>query len=111
MREACARSGRTLPPARKAVVDTKLSGELRVKQRAELVRAMNSLTKAVSRCELDFAAMSGAGQAERVRGYGNDRAFRVQSALRRYESSLRNFLGAMGIKIRPLGAETAPPAS
>jgi hypothetical protein len=111
MRDACSRSVRAVPPARKAVADTKLSGDRRVKQRARLVGAMNHLSEALTRCELDFAAMSEAGQGEKVRGYGNDRAGRVQSALRGYESSLRAFLGAMGIKIRPLGADTAPPAS
>jgi hypothetical protein len=39
-----------------------------------------------------------------VRGYGNDRAVRVQSAMRKYEIALRGFLGMMGIKVRPLGA-------
>ena len=111
MREACSRSVRTVPPTRRVVLDTKVSGKHRLKHRAELVGAMNHLNEVLTRCELDFAAMSRPGQAETVRGYGNDRAIRVQSAVRKYEGALRGFLGIMGIKISPLGADTAPPAS
>jgi hypothetical protein len=48
--------------------------------------------------------MSKPGEAETVRGYGNDRAIRVQSAIRKYETTLRSFLGVMGIKVLPLGS-------
>ncbi len=73
-----------------------------MKQRSELVRAMDHLSGVLTRCELDFTAMSRPGQSETVRGYGNDRAVRVQSALRKYESALRGFLGTMGIRLTPL---------
>jgi hypothetical protein len=110
MREACARSVRTVPPARRAVLDAKLVERRRERQRSELVGAMDHLSGALARCELDFSAMSRPGQAESVRGYGNDRAVRVQSALRKYETALRGFLGVMGIKITPLGANPKPAA-
>jgi hypothetical protein len=48
--------------------------------------------------------MSQPGKAETVRGYGNDRAVQVQGALRRYERTMQEFLGLMGIKVAPLGA-------
>jgi hypothetical protein len=102
MREACAGSARTVPPTRKVVLNTKLTERRRVQHRSELLRAMDSLTGVLTRCELDFAAMSRPGQAETVRNYGNDRAIRVQSALRKYETAIRGFLGAMGIRITPL---------
>jgi hypothetical protein len=108
MHEACVRSVRTVPPTRRAVLDTKLSDSLRVKQRSELLRAMHQLSGALARCELDFAAMSKPDQAETVRGYGNDRAIRVQSAMRKYETALRSFLGVMGIRVEPLGANPRP---
>ena len=104
MREACAGSARVVEPARNAVLGAKLSEPRRLKRRKELVAAMEHLSGALSRCELDFGAMSRPGQAETVRGYGNDRATRVQSALRKYETVLGSFLGAMRIKIPPLGA-------
>lgn len=110
MREACARSVRTVPPTRRTVLDAKLSDRRRLKHRSELVGAMDHLSGALARCELDFAGMSRPGQAETVRGYGNDRAIRVQSALRKYENALRSFLGVMGIKVTPLGANPRPSA-
>jgi hypothetical protein len=61
-------------------------------------------------CEKEFADMSRPDQAERVRGYGNDRAVRVLGSLRRYEQSMRRFLGIMGIRIIPLGATPQPVA-
>ena len=54
--------------------------------------------------------MSRRGQGETVRGYGNDRAIRVQSALRKYENALRGFLGVMGLKVTRLGANPRPSA-
>ena len=110
MREACARSVRTVAPTRRAVLDTKLLEPRRLKYRSELVGAMDHLRGVLARCELDFAAMSRPGQAETVRGYGNDRAVRVQSALRQYETALRGFLGTMRIKLTPLGANPRPSA-
>jgi hypothetical protein len=104
MREACARSVRTVPPTRRALLEAKLLEPRRVKRRSELVGAMDHLSGALTRCEQDFAAMSRPGQAETVRGYGNDRAIRVQSALRQYENALRGFLGSMGIRVTPIGA-------
>jgi hypothetical protein len=70
---------------------------------------MDRLKKALARCEVDFAAMSRDGQGETVRGYGNDRADRIQSALRRYEKALGAFTAVMGIRLPPPG--TAPRAS
>jgi hypothetical protein len=103
MHQACARSKRTVPPVRQAVLAPKLS-EARSKQRQELVSAMNHLGKALDRCKQEFAAMSQPGEAETVRGYGNDRAIRVQKAMRKYETTLRSFFSVMGIKVMPLGA-------
>jgi hypothetical protein len=110
MREACASSARTVAPTRKALLDAKLSEPTRIKQRNQLLAAMDHMKGALDRCELDFTAMSRPGQAETVRGYGNDRALRVQSALRKYENALRGFLGAMKIRITPLGANPRAPA-
>ena len=104
MREACARSERTVAPTRKAVLNVRPLDPRRLKHRSELVGAMDHLSGALARCEQDFAAMSRPGQGETVRGYGNDRAIRVQSAMRKYENALRGFLGVMGIKVTPLGA-------
>ena len=103
MREACARSVRTVPPTRKAVLEAKLLDPRRVQHRSELVGAIDRLSASLAKCEQEFAAMSRPGQAESVRGYGNDRAVRVQSALRRYENALRGFLGSMGIRVTPMG--------
>jgi hypothetical protein len=104
MREACARSERTVAPTRKAVLEVRPLDPPRLKHRSELVGAMDHLSGALARCEKDFAAMSRPGQGETVRGYGNDRAIRVQSAMRKYENALRGFLGIMGIRVTPLGA-------
>jgi hypothetical protein len=101
---ACAHSGQTVPPTRRVVLDAQLYQPTQLQHRKQLVAAMDELSKALTRCELDFAAMSKPGEAETVRGYGNDRAIRVQSAIRKYETSLSRFLGVMGIKVTPLGA-------
>ena len=108
MYEACARSGRTVPPTRLAVKRTQVSQPLKVERRQELVEALDHLTQALGTCETEFAAMSKPGEAERVRGYGNDRATKVQAAMRSYEQVLREFLGTMGIQVLPLGVSAGP---
>jgi hypothetical protein len=108
MYQACARSGRTIPPTRQAVQDFNLNDPVKAKRRQELLGSMDRLKEAVVRCETEFAAMSRSDQGERVRGYGNDRAIRVQTAIRGYEMALRDFLGVMGIRVQPLGAGSRP---
>jgi hypothetical protein len=108
MRDACARSERTIPATRKTVEDTRITEPLRLKQRKGLISEMERLKTALAKCETEFAAMSQPDQAERVRGYGNDRAGRIQESLRRYEASFRDFLSAMSIKVMPLGATSRP---
>lgn len=110
MHEACSRSARTLPAARQVLSGANVFGEGRVKRRGELTQAMKQLQGVLSRCESEFAAMSQAGQAETVRGYGNDRAIQVQGAIRKYEKSLGEFFGAMGIKATSPGADAKPSA-
>ncbi|HEY3012482.1 MAG TPA: hypothetical protein VGK54_00085 [Chloroflexota bacterium] len=108
MHDACARSARTVQPTREAVLAASLSDPQRVKQRHELVGAMDRLQGVLTQCEVEFAAMSRPDQAETVRGYANDRAVRLQGALRKYEQTLQGFLGAMGIRVPPLGASPRP---
>ena len=108
MRQACGRSVSSQPTARKAVLTAEASTELRLRRRTEMVAALDQLKKALVRCESEFAAMSKADQGETVRGYGNQRASRVQAALRQYERALGAFFSAMGIKVTPLGAESRP---
>lgn len=108
MHQACARSLRTLPGARKTVLEAEAANPRQLQRRGEMVAALDQLQKALVRCQADFAAMSRAGEAERVRGYGNDRAGRVVAAMRRYEGVLGQFLSSMGIKVNPLGAGTRP---
>ena len=108
MYQACARSGRTVPSTRKAVLSFGLTDSAKVKRRQNLLGAMDQLKDALVRCETEFAAMSQPDQGERVRGYGNDRAIRVQSAIRSYELVLRDFLGTMGIRVQPLGVGSRP---
>jgi len=103
MHDACARSGRTVPPTRNTILAAKLSQPQQARRRQELVTALDQLKAAVSRCETEFDVMSQAGQAERVRGYANDRALQVLASLRSYDRTARNFLAAMGIKVVPLG--------
>lgn len=110
MRDACARSARSVTPARKAVAATKASDEGLLRRREEMLLAVDQLRGVLTRCETDFADLSRPGQGEKVRGYGNDRAVRVLSGLRKYEWALASFFSAMGIKVRPLGAEGRPAA-
>ena len=110
MHLACSHSREVVPPTRRALLDAQISEARRMRYRAELVHEMDRLSKALARCELDFAAMSKPGEGETVRGYGNDRATKVQAALRRYEVALRSFLGAMGIKVMPIGSAPNPAA-
>jgi hypothetical protein len=104
MRDACARSIRTIPSTQDALLQTSPSDPQRLKRRKELVRALDRLKDALSHCEAEFAAMSQPGQAERVRDYANDRAVRVQGVLRKYDQTLRDFFDVMGIRVRPVGA-------
>ncbi|MEP6551425.1 MAG: hypothetical protein ABJB95_09585 [Gemmatimonadales bacterium] len=110
MHEACARSVRNLPPTRQAVLAADAADERRLRRRGEMVGALDQLQKALARCEAEFGVMSRPGEGERVRGYGNDRAVRLQAAVRRYERVLGTFFSAMNIKVSPLGVETRPVA-
>jgi len=108
MHEACTRSIGMVPPTRDRVLATKVSESQRIKHQRELVSALDQLKTALNHCESEFAKMSQPGQSEIVRGYGNDRATKVQDALRSYERTLREFFGVMGIRVIPPGAETKP---
>lgn len=108
MHQACARSARGLPATRKTVLGAEASSARQLQRRGEMVGALDQLQKALIRCESEFAAMSRAGEGEKVRGYGNDRARRVQAALRGYEKVLGQFLSTMGIKVTPLGTQPRP---
>ena len=110
MHEACARSVRNLPPTRQAVLAADASDELRLRRQGEMVGALDQLQKTLARCEADFGVMSQPGGGERVRGYGNDRAVRVQAAVRRYQRVLGTFFSAMNIKVSPLDVEARPAA-
>jgi hypothetical protein len=108
MHQACARSVRNLPAARKTVLGAEASNERQVKRRGEMVGALDQLQNALDRCQADFAALSRPGEGENVRGYGNDRAGRVLAAMRRYEGIVGRFLSTMGIRVSPLGSQTRP---
>ena len=108
MQEACTRSKITVPSTREAVLETKVSEPQRVKQQQELVGALDRLKNALTRCESEFTEMSRPGQSEVVRGYGNDKATRLQQEVQRYERSLNEYLGVMGIRVTPAGAEAHP---
>jgi hypothetical protein len=108
MREACARSVRNLPPTRQAVLAADASDDRRLRLRGELVAALDQLQQALARCDLDFAVMSRPDEAERVRGYGNDRAVRAQAALREYERVLAAFFKGMNIRVTPLSPKPRP---
>jgi hypothetical protein len=108
MEEACARSLRTVQPTRRAVLTARVSEPQRTKHQRELVNALDTLKLVLNHCESEFADMSRSGQAETVRGYGNDRAGRVLAALRRYEQTLHQFFGVMGIRVPPAGVGFRP---
>jgi|tagenome__1003787_1003787.scaffolds.fasta_scaffold20886785_1 hypothetical protein len=108
MREACSRSAGIVPSTRERVVATKVSEPQRAHHQTNLLSALDQLKADLGRCESEFSKMSQAGQSETVRGYGNDRAVRVQGALRRYEHTLHEFYGVMGIRVVPAGAQARP---
>ncbi|HZB28404.1 MAG TPA: hypothetical protein VE282_07560 [Gemmatimonadales bacterium] len=103
MMEACARSNRTVPPTRKTVLEFRLSDRQKLQLRQQVVTALDSLHNALRRCETQFTAMSRSRQGENVRGYANNRAEQVQTAIRNYEQHLRHFVGSLGIRILPPG--------
>ncbi|HJR17182.1 MAG TPA: hypothetical protein VJ808_10035 [Gemmatimonadales bacterium] len=108
MSEACARSARNVAPARTTVISVKTNDPARLRRRGEMVRALEQLGAVLSRCQADFQALSRPGQEEKVRGYGNPRAIRVQGSIRQYERALSSFFAAMGIKVFPLGSRVRP---
>ena len=110
MRDACARSRRTVPPTRDVVRAAELSDQKKLARRRELVTALDTLKTVLGRCETEFAGMSQEGQGEQVRGYGNDRAIKVQRSIRTYEHVLQSFLQLMGIRILPAGSTRTPSA-
>jgi hypothetical protein len=106
MTDACIRATRNLPLARGAVQASKASNEVRRQTRKDLLAALDRLDKVLSRCRAEFENLSRPGQGEEVRGYGNNRAMRIQSGLRDYDRVVARYLAAMGIKAGP----TASPA-
>jgi hypothetical protein len=108
MREACTRSNSVVPVTRERVLATKVSEAQRLRHRRNLVTALDQLKTALDRCQTEFSRMSQPGQSESVRGYGNDRATRVQGELRKYERALHEFFGVMGIRVTPVGIENRP---
>ncbi|MGH7508869.1 MAG: hypothetical protein ACREMZ_05320 [Gemmatimonadales bacterium] len=111
MRDACARSARTVVPTRETVAAALITDPRKQKRRGELIQALDRLQEELTRCHSDFAALAQPGQGEQVRGYGNQRAVRVQAALRTYAPKASAFLAAMGIRVAPLGAAPSPLAS
>lgn len=98
MTEACTRSMRNVPLARKAVQAAAASNDARRRSRRELLGALDRLTTVLTRCKTEFDDLSQPGKGEAVRGYGNARALRIQSGLREYERVLSRYLSTMGIK-------------
>jgi hypothetical protein len=108
MSDACARSVRNTPPARRSVLAADANNKARLQRQQELLQALDRLRGVLTKCEAEFRGFSRPGQGETVRGYGNDRAGKVQTAVREYETVLSRFLHAMGIKVGPLGAKSQP---
>ena len=104
MRDACARSVRTVPPTKATLLAANRAEPLGLKRRRELLQALDRLHVALSRCEANFGAMSQPDQGETVRGYAYGRSERVQGAIRKYEENLRDFFIALGIRVSPAGA-------
>ncbi len=105
MTDACARSARNVGPARQAITAAPASSERQVKSRTELLEELDRLHAGLGPLQNRLRRAQPPRESEKVRGYANDRAVRVQSALRRYETSLGSFFSAMGIKVSPLGAK------
>ena len=108
MHDACARSVRTVPSTREALLAANLSEPVRLKRRRELVQAMDRLQAVLSHCEANFEAMSQPGQGETVRDYAYGRSESVQRAMRKYEENLREFFTALGIYVSPVGSTPRP---
>ena len=106
MTEACTRSARNVPLARKAVQASEASNDASRRTRKELLGELDRLTKVLTRCKTEFDVLSQPGKAEEVRGYGNARAIRIQSGLREYERVLARYLSAMGIRIQPAASRS-----
>lgn len=111
MSEACARSARNTPPARRSVLAADANNKARVQRQREMLQAVDRLRGVLTKCETEFQGFSRPGQGETVRGYGNDRAGRVQAAVREYETVLARFFNAMGIKVHPRGVKATPVSS
>lgn len=108
MTDACTRSARNVPLARKAVQASEATNDARRRTRRELLAALDRLTTVLTRCNTEFDAMSQPGKGEEVRGYGNNRAIRIQSGLREYDRVVARYLSAMGITMPAPGSR--PPA-
>jgi hypothetical protein len=106
MTQACTRSVRNVPLARRAVQVSVASNDARRQSRRDLLGALERLNRVLTRCQTEFSGLSRPGQGERVRGYGNNWAIRIQSGLREYERVLDRYLNAMGIQIQPAGSRS-----
>ncbi|HEX6643530.1 MAG TPA: hypothetical protein VF037_02575 [Gemmatimonadales bacterium] len=108
MRDACAASGRNIAAPRAVLKETPADSPLSEREKARLLTAYGELEAATARCVEQFTPLSEAGKGEDVRGYGNRYGATVVDAIRSYERALDNYLRAMRIPNRPLGAGPDP---
>lgn len=104
MRDGCAASARTVPVTRAAIMAGPAGTETARSARARLIAEMDDLSTALAACERAFGAWVEEADGEDVRGYGNRQAETVRTALLAYEERLQRYLGAMRIRIMPIGA-------
>jgi hypothetical protein len=104
MRDGCAASARTVPGTKAVVVAGPAGAETVRRERAKLLVEMDRLATALAECERTFGGWLEQGDGEAVRGYGNRQAEIVRVSLLAYEERLHLYLGAQGIRIKPIGA-------
>lgn len=111
VQRGCEAGRRNIPQAEKAVRAHPMQTRLQTNEQVRLLAAYDSLDSVLSECAATFGEMAQPGKGEEVRGYGNVRLEPLRAELFDYGRAMKDFLRALRIPNRPLGAGPDPFAS
>jgi hypothetical protein len=104
----CQAGIRNIPKAREEVRTHPMKNALETAQQKHLLKAYDDLEAVLTECSRTFSTMAQPGKGEEVRGYGNARLESLRAGLKRYNREADDFLSALRIPNRPLGAGPNP---
>lgn len=99
---------RNIPKAKEEVRTHPMKNALEAARQKRLLKAYDHLQAVLAECSKTYGAMAQPGKGEEVRAYGNARLESLRAGLKRYNHEADDFLSALQIPNRPLGAGPNP---